>query len=62
MNAVAQWSEGTRSAVMRVGVAGIAALILVLFFGIYIYFFPTPLTERFVTADKRIREEPASLQ
>jgi hypothetical protein len=62
MNAIAQWSENTRSAVMRAGIAGFAALILVLLFGIYINFFPTPLTvERFVTADKRLRGEPTKI-
>jgi hypothetical protein len=44
MNAIAQWSENTRATVMRAGVAGFAALILILLFGIYIYFFPTPLS------------------
>ncbi len=41
---IGAWSEGTRSAVMRAGLAGVAALLLILIFAIYVQFFPTPLS------------------
>ncbi len=44
MNAIAQWSEGTRNTVMRAGIAGVAALALILVFAIYVRFFPTPIS------------------
>ena len=44
MDAVAAWSEGTRAAFMRTGLAGVAALLLILIFAIYVRFFPTPLS------------------
>ncbi len=62
MNAVAQWSENTRATIMRAGIAGFAVLILILLFGIYIYFFPTPLSptgalfERFANPPPQTRQ------
>jgi hypothetical protein len=50
MEAIQQWSEGTRSALVRTGLAGVTALVLILAFGVYVYFFPTPLSEGFVAA------------
>lgn len=44
MEAFQQWSEGTRSTVMRAGAAGIAALFLILIFAIYVRLFPTPVS------------------
>jgi len=44
MNAVAQWSEGTRNTMMRTGLAGVAALALILVFAVYVRFFPTPIS------------------
>ena len=50
MNAIQQLSEGTRSSVMRAGIAGVAALFLILLFAVYVRFFPTPLSEGFTAA------------
>lgn len=47
MEAFQQWSEGTRSTVVRAGAAGFGALILILLFAIYVRFFPTPVSYLF---------------
>lgn len=47
MEGFQQWSEGTRAALMRTGLAGIGALILILLFAIYVRFFPTPVSYLF---------------
>ena len=44
MESFQQWSEGTQSTVLRAGMAGGAALILILLFAIYVRFFPTPVS------------------